>query len=83
MRIECCSCGPASLYDLLGRLGLAAMGLGSGHFGLLLLLLDHLDNALAALNLEYERLLLHREVYLLLRLLPYQLLAQHYQVWLR
>lgn len=83
MRIECCSGGPASLNDLFGRLGLAAVGLGRGHLGLLLLLLlDHLDDALAALDLEYQwLLLLHRVVHL--RLLPYQLLAQHYQVRFR
>lgn len=83
MRIECCSGGPASLHDLLRRLGLSAVGLGRGHLGLLLLLLNHLDDALTTLDLKYQWLLLHRVVHLLLRLLPYQLLAQHYKVRFR
>ena len=84
MRIECWSGRPASLDHLLGRLGLAAMRLRRRHLALLLLLSDHLDDALATLNLKDERLLLHRVVHLLLlRLLPDQLLAQDYQVRFR
>lgn len=76
MRIECCSGGPASLDNLLRRLSFAAVSLWRRHLALLLLLSDHLDDALAALDLKDKRLFLHRVInLLLLGLLPNQLLA--------